>query len=588
MSDNFFKISKGVNLSPQTADGTNPSNGDIYYSSSLGTIRAYVAGAWANIATGTTPGDVVGPASSTDNAVARYDSTTGKLLQNSVVTISDIGVMAGASIDNSTNSITNINNASIAAGAGIVYSKLANGSALSVLGVAGNSAASNASIAAGTDHFVLRRSGTSLAFGLLTNNNIDASAAIAGTKISPNFGSQNIVTTGTIVTGAGASSLGTVGGISCQLVSSRYPTLGFNAYNSGSYVAGVTGFVSMIQADNTAGGGVIYASASSAVGGAAATLAAIASWTKEGAWVHGPPSGLAASHRTRAATQAVLEIDRTDSNASTLIRFIGNGSNLSYIGATSTDALQLYNGSLTLLASATSAGAFTFGQPNGVLGHRANGALTIRYGTGTATGSSFAEMLRVDANQDVGMTLASPTLNSAYLNHVTPLDASSAGIKFDGSARSVSLYTVNGSTRMTIDNVGGVTFNNIHGATTGNLRSGYTADPTEFGGTNTTSLNVTDVFHVRVGDIVFVTGTYVWVGTANVRVNFSFLLPIASNLGAAGDLNGVLVMDNGGGGAGAIVSGRIYGDPSVDRAKVDLISNTTSGGGSFSFSYRVI
>jgi len=41
-------------------------------------------------------GDVVGPASSTDNAVARFDSTTGKLIQNSVVTVSDTGAIAGA------------------------------------------------------------------------------------------------------------------------------------------------------------------------------------------------------------------------------------------------------------------------------------------------------------------------------------------------------------------------------------------------------------------------------------------------------------------------------------------------------------
>ena len=40
-------------------------------------------------------GDVVGPASSTDNAIARFDSTTGKLLQNSVVTVGDTGVVAG-------------------------------------------------------------------------------------------------------------------------------------------------------------------------------------------------------------------------------------------------------------------------------------------------------------------------------------------------------------------------------------------------------------------------------------------------------------------------------------------------------------
>jgi hypothetical protein len=36
-------------------------------------------------------GDVSGPASSTDNAIARFDSTTGKIIQNSSATISDIG-----------------------------------------------------------------------------------------------------------------------------------------------------------------------------------------------------------------------------------------------------------------------------------------------------------------------------------------------------------------------------------------------------------------------------------------------------------------------------------------------------------------
>lgn len=40
-------------------------------------------------------GDVDGPASSTDNAVVRFDGLTGKKIQNSVVTLSDTGVMAG-------------------------------------------------------------------------------------------------------------------------------------------------------------------------------------------------------------------------------------------------------------------------------------------------------------------------------------------------------------------------------------------------------------------------------------------------------------------------------------------------------------
>lgn len=40
-------------------------------------------------------GDVVGASSSTDNAIARYDGTTGKLIQNSSITLSDDGNLAG-------------------------------------------------------------------------------------------------------------------------------------------------------------------------------------------------------------------------------------------------------------------------------------------------------------------------------------------------------------------------------------------------------------------------------------------------------------------------------------------------------------
>jgi hypothetical protein len=40
-------------------------------------------------------GDVVGPASSTDNAIARFDGITGKLIQNSLVIISDLGSITG-------------------------------------------------------------------------------------------------------------------------------------------------------------------------------------------------------------------------------------------------------------------------------------------------------------------------------------------------------------------------------------------------------------------------------------------------------------------------------------------------------------
>ena len=58
------------------------------------------------IATSGGGGDVTGPASSTDNAIARFDSTTGKLIQNSGVTIDD------------SNNVTGINNLSFNSGYG--------------------------------------------------------------------------------------------------------------------------------------------------------------------------------------------------------------------------------------------------------------------------------------------------------------------------------------------------------------------------------------------------------------------------------------------------------------------------------------
>ncbi len=54
------------------------------------------------------------------------------------------------------------------------YSNLAQGSALSVLGVAGNSVADNASIVAATNNQVFRRAGTSVGFGQINLSSADA------------------------------------------------------------------------------------------------------------------------------------------------------------------------------------------------------------------------------------------------------------------------------------------------------------------------------------------------------------------------------------------------------------------------------
>ena len=55
-------------------------------------------------------GDVTGPAGATDNAVARFDSATGKLLQSSVVVIDDSGNITGV-VDLTTSGNLTLNNA---------------------------------------------------------------------------------------------------------------------------------------------------------------------------------------------------------------------------------------------------------------------------------------------------------------------------------------------------------------------------------------------------------------------------------------------------------------------------------------------
>jgi hypothetical protein len=62
----------------------------------VGDWAVYNGTVWQKVDNTDAGGDVVGPSSATDNAIARFDTTTGKLIQNSVVTVSDTGAIAGA------------------------------------------------------------------------------------------------------------------------------------------------------------------------------------------------------------------------------------------------------------------------------------------------------------------------------------------------------------------------------------------------------------------------------------------------------------------------------------------------------------
>lgn len=97
-------------------------------------------------ADGAGSGDVVGPASASDNAVALFNTTTGKLI------------------------------------------KAATAAALSILGRSANSTGIHADITAGTDGHVLRRSGTTLGFGTILSAAVSDLATTITTAIAAAVG----------------------------------------------------------------------------------------------------------------------------------------------------------------------------------------------------------------------------------------------------------------------------------------------------------------------------------------------------------------------------------------------------------------
>jgi hypothetical protein len=79
-------LSSNYTLTLPADDGT---SGQVLSTNGTGTLS------WV---TPSSSGDVTGPASSTNNALARFDSTTGKFLQNSVGILSDTGALSGVTL----------------------------------------------------------------------------------------------------------------------------------------------------------------------------------------------------------------------------------------------------------------------------------------------------------------------------------------------------------------------------------------------------------------------------------------------------------------------------------------------------------
>jgi hypothetical protein len=224
-----------------TADG---SNGQVLSTNGSGTLS------WTSSGAGT--GDVVGPSSATDEALARFDLTTGKLIQNSNATLTDAGALtltngavineAGADSDTRIEGDTDANLLFVDASADFVgVGTSSPGSKLDVKGTLRLSGSSSGYVGiapaatAGSTTYTLPSADGSSGQMLSTNGSGTLSWASAGgsgtvTSVSGTGTVNGLTLTGT-VTSSGSLTLGGT------LDLSSPPAIGGTAPNTGAFTS---------------------------------------------------------------------------------------------------------------------------------------------------------------------------------------------------------------------------------------------------------------------------------------------------------------------------------------------------------------
>ena len=200
-------------------------------------------------------GDVMGPTSSTDNAIARFDGTTGKLVQNSVVTIADTtGNMAGVGTLTATGA-GSIEGLTVGRGAGAVATNTAVGASALAANTSGfeNTALGNGSLQSNTT------GSSNVGFGYqagytnqtgIQNTSVGHQAGFLNTASSNLFfgiaaGYNNTTATSVSYLGFQAGYYQQTGGFNTAL--------GFNALSGSSTPANNTGQFNISIGSNTLG-----------------------------------------------------------------------------------------------------------------------------------------------------------------------------------------------------------------------------------------------------------------------------------------------------------------------------------------------
>ena len=160
-------------LTDKTSLGTQPAAADTFllYDDTASALKKVT---YSNLIP-TTHGDVSGPASSTDEALARFDSTTGKILLNSTATLTDAGTLTATAFAGPlTGNVTGNASGTAATVTGATQSNI------TALGTIASLVATTADINAGTFDGIV--GGTTPAAGSFTT--VSGSTSVSGGTIT--------------------------------------------------------------------------------------------------------------------------------------------------------------------------------------------------------------------------------------------------------------------------------------------------------------------------------------------------------------------------------------------------------------------
>lgn len=218
-----------LKLIERTAPSTDPTSGQLYAKSSDHNLYFLDSQGTEYQLTPSSSGggDVTGPGSSTDNAIALFDGTTGKIIKNSLVTIDESGFIKTPGValydSDESNALYLINSQNLSADHEL---NIITGDADRTLTLSGNLTVSSSATISGTNSGDQTTSGTSNRISV-TNGSTNPVIDISGTYV----GQSSITTLGTITTGVWNAGTILANSPFTQSISSTAQILGSSAIN---------------------------------------------------------------------------------------------------------------------------------------------------------------------------------------------------------------------------------------------------------------------------------------------------------------------------------------------------------------------